>query len=159
MSTHNWVLQRDKFLNKQQASRLLSVVTRRAKSNASKTATRDRFIIHLALSTGLRVMEISQLKCGDLFLDEKLCSVLVRSGKGSKKRQVFFVGPFRKHCRDFLKWKQQNGESIDNDAPLLISSNTGWNMTTISHYLSVRKSERELARQVSDEVFGKLTNF
>ncbi|MFI4911974.1 MAG: tyrosine-type recombinase/integrase [Sedimentisphaeraceae bacterium JB056] len=70
MSTNNWVLERDKFLNKQQASRLLSVVTHRAKSNASKTATRDRFIIHLALSTGLRVIEISQLHCSDLLFNE-----------------------------------------------------------------------------------------
>lgn len=119
-----------KFLNKEQASRLLNVAMRRAKTDAGKVAVRDYFVIHLALSTGLRVMEISRLRCGDLFLDDRLCSVLVRSGKGNKKRQVFFAGSFRKHCRDYLKWKQTNNESTDNDAPLLVSSNTGENFTT-----------------------------
>jgi site-specific recombinase XerD len=92
-------------------------------------------------------MEIVQLKCGDLFLDERLCSVLVRNGKGSKKRQVFFVGPFRKHCRDFLKWKEQNGESIDDNAPLLVSSNTGRNMTTRALQKAFKRSARRASLQ------------
>jgi len=130
---NNWVLEPDKYLNKEQASRLLKTVERRAelaRTKNQKTAIRDYFVIHLALSTGLRVMEIAALKCGDLFLNEKLCSIIVRRGKGGKKRPVRFSGPFRKHCKQYLKWKQQFGESLEPDAPLIVSTNTGGHMTT-----------------------------
>ena len=75
-------------------------------------------------------MEIAELKCGDVFLNDRICSILVRKGKGNKKRVVYFTGPFRKHCRQYLKWKQIIGESIDQEEPLILSSNTGGHMTT-----------------------------
>ena len=91
----NWVLLPGKYLNKDEANRLLSVARHRAEQGVArgkKVVIRDYLVIHLAMSTGLRVMEIAALKCGDLFLDEKVCSVLVRNGKGNKKRLVFFTG-------------------------------------------------------------------
>ena len=120
-------------MGKDEASRLLNVAQRRseiARTKGKKVAVRDYFIIHLALTTGLRVMEIAALKCNDIFLDDKLCSTLVRKGKGNKKRVVYFTGPFRKHCREYFKWKQQIGESVEHDKPLIVSSNTGGHMTT-----------------------------
>ena len=129
----NWVLEPCKFLTKDEASRLLNAVkcqAEAAKIASHKIAIRDYFIIHLAMATGLRVMEIAALKCGDVFLDEKMCSILVRKGKGNKKRLVFFSGPFRQHCKEYFKWKQKNGESIESETPLIISSNTGDHMTT-----------------------------
>ena len=133
MKFSNWVLEPGKYLGKDEASRLLNVAKHRAETardKGKKVAIRDYFIIHLALTTGLRVMEIAALKYGDVFLDEKLCSILVRKGKGNKKRIVYFTGPFRKHCREYFKWKQQIGESISQEEPLIISSNTGGHMTT-----------------------------
>ena len=133
MEFSSWSLEPDKYLSKVEASRLLSVVEHRAQaaqSRRTKVAVRDYFIVHLALTTGLRVMEIAALNCGDVVLDDKMCSVLVRKGKGGKKRVVLFSGPLRKHCRDYLKWKMQTGESIESDSPLLVSSNTGGHMTT-----------------------------
>lgn len=129
----NWVLEPGKFLTKDEASRLLNVAKKRAetaKAKGHKVAIRDYFIIHLALTTGLRVMEIAALKCSDIFLDDKICSILVRKGKGRKKRLVFFTGPFRNHCREYFKWKQRTGESTDQEEPLIVSSNTGGHMTT-----------------------------
>ncbi|MCK5611723.1 tyrosine-type recombinase/integrase [Candidatus Pacearchaeota archaeon] len=133
MKISNWVLEPSKFLTKDEASRLLNVARHRAEAAHAKgkrVAIRDYFIIHLALTTGLRVMEIAALKCSDLFLDEKICSVLVRKGKGGKKRLVFFTGPFRKHCKEYFKWKQRIDESVDQEEPLVVSSNTGSHMTT-----------------------------
>lgn len=133
MRFSNWVLEPDKYLSKEQASRLLKTVERKAelaKAKKQKTAIRDYFVIHLALSTGLRVMEIAALKCSDLFLNERLCSMLVRRGKGGKKRLVYFTDLFRKHCKQYLKWKQQIGESIDSESPLIVSTNTKEHMTT-----------------------------
>jgi len=129
----NWVLEPGKFLTKDEAGRLLNVAKRHAEAaqaKGKKVAIRDYFIIHLALTTGLRVMEIAALKCSDIFLDDKICSILVRRGKGNKKRLVFFTGPFRKHCKEYFKWKQKNGESVEQEEPLIVSSNTGGHMTT-----------------------------
>ena len=148
MRFNSWVLTPDKYLSKEQASRLLKTVEHRAelaRVKNQKTAVRDYFVIHLALSTGLRVMEIAALKCGDLFLDEMLCSVLVRRGKGYKRRLVYFTCPFRKHCKQYLKWKQQFGESIDSEAPLIVSSSTGVYMTT----RALQKIFKRCARRAS----------
>lgn len=120
-------------MSKELASRLLNVVQRRAemaKEIGKIIPVRDYFIIHLNLSTGLRVMEVANLKCSDLFLDDRICSVLVRAGKGRKKRLVYFTGPFRKHCHEYLKWKKQKGEPVEPEAPLLMSSNTGNHLST-----------------------------
>lgn len=133
MRQSNWVLEPNKYLKKHEASRLLNVAKHRAEAaqaNGKKVAIRDYFVIHLALTTGLRVMEIAALVCGDIFVDDRVCSVLVRKGKGNKKRLVYFTGPLRKHYKDYLRWKQKQGESIESDAPLLKSSNTGEHMTT-----------------------------
>lgn len=133
MRSTNWVLEPGKYLRKDEASRLLNVARHRAESaqaKGGKVAIRDYFIIHLALTTGLRVMEIAALKCSDVFLDDKICSILVRNGKGNKKRMVYFTGPFRKHCKEYFKRKRQVGESVDQEEPLIVSSNTGGHMTT-----------------------------
>jgi site-specific recombinase XerD len=133
MKTSNWILEPGKYLTRYEASRLMSVAKHRADfalRRGNKVAVREYFIIHLGLTTGLRVMEIAALKCGDIFLDDRICSILVRKGKGGKKRLVLFKGAFRRHCKEYLKWKQQTGESLEPDAPLIMSSNTKGHLTT-----------------------------
>lgn len=128
----DWILDPDKFLSKQEAVKLLDTAKRRAKhalARRQKIAVRDYFIIDLALSTGLRVMEIAKLNCGDVFLKDNVSSLVVRKGKGGKKRQVLFNGSFTKHCKQYLAWKQSIGESVEPDEPLFLSSNTGKHMT------------------------------
>ena len=64
----NWILDPDKFLSEQETQKLLDTARQRAQRalvKGHKVAIRDYFIIHLALSTGLRVMEIAGLDCGD----------------------------------------------------------------------------------------------
>ena len=129
----NWVLDSSKFMTKKEANRLLDLVRSRAEKahlEGRKIAIRDYFIIHLALSTGLRAMEIAALNCGDIQLDDRISSVLVRRGKCRKKRLVLFTGPFKEHCEKYFHWKRQTGESTDPEQPLIISSNTGTYMTT-----------------------------
>jgi site-specific recombinase XerD len=130
MKFSNWTLAPSKYLTGKEAAKLLSIARHRAEVHNSKVAVRDYFIIHLALATGLRVMEIAALKCGDVFLDDNVCSFFVRKGKGNKKRQVFFTCAFERHCKEYLRWKQRVGESIEPEKPLIVSSNTGEHMTT-----------------------------
>ncbi len=133
MRESSWVLEPGKFLTSKEAGELLSVAKHQAKlahARSKKIAVRDYFIIHLALVTGLRVVEIAALKCGDVYLSDTVCSLLVRRGKGGKKRLVLFTGAFKKHCKEYFKWKQKIGESVEQEEPLIVSSNTGGHMTT-----------------------------
>jgi len=89
MKFGNWTLDPDKFLSREDAIRLLATAaseTKYANLSQVQIAVRNHFIIDLGLATGLRVMEISQLKCGDVFLKDGVSSLLVRKGKGGKRR-------------------------------------------------------------------------
>ena len=133
MIKSNWILDPGKFLSREEVHRLLETAKRRAEialARGNKVAVRDYFIVDLALSTGLRVREIADLKCKDIFLRDRLCAVLVRNGKGGKRRLVRFNGSFKKHYKEYLLWKQAAGEPAGPDDPLLLSSNTGCHMST-----------------------------
>ena len=58
--------------------------------------TRNRAIIEILYSCGLRVSEVCNIKIGDLFLDDDLLRVM---GKGSKERLV----PIGGNAKDYLK--------------------------------------------------------
>ncbi|OHB49726.1 MAG: hypothetical protein A2Y10_06090 [Planctomycetes bacterium GWF2_41_51] len=130
MKFSNWVPEPDKCLSEKEAKKLMETSKAKAQMKSGKPAIRDHFVIHLALATGLRVMEIAALNCGDLFLENIVPSLIVRKGKGGKKRIVFFNSIFKKHCKEYLEWKMATGESTESEQPLLISSNTGKHMTT-----------------------------
>lgn len=133
MTGFNWVLDPKKFLSQEEVERLLKTAWKRALEAAAKgckVPIRDYFIIHLALSTGLRVREISQLKCGDVVIGNDASTLLVRRGKGGKKRIVWFSGTFKHHYCQYIRWKQRIGEPAGPDNPLILSSNTKGHMTT-----------------------------
>ncbi|NVL91383.1 MAG: tyrosine-type recombinase/integrase [Desulfobacterales bacterium] len=129
----NWVLDPGKFLSREEVNRLLETAMKRATAaiaRGNKVAVRDYFIVDMALSTGLRVAEIAELKCRDIFLRENFCALLVRNGKGGKKRLVRFNGAFKQHYEEYLLWKQTVGEPTGLGDPLFLSSNTGGHITT-----------------------------
>lgn len=128
MAWMDWIIE-GKYLNDKEARRLMRVVTQRANQNHSKTAVRDCFVIELALSTGLRVSEVANLKCGDIFLSEKMSSLIVRNSKFGKSRVVKFNGKLAKAIKQYLPWKESVGEPIADDTPLVMSSNTGNHIT------------------------------
>ncbi|MFA6424699.1 MAG: tyrosine-type recombinase/integrase [Phycisphaerae bacterium] len=130
MNFNNWVPEPDKCLSEKEAEKLLETSKVKTQVKTGKPAIRDYFIVHLALATGLRVMEIAALSCGDLFLENVVPSLLVRKGKGNKRRIVFFNTVFKKHCKEYLNWKNSIDESIEKEQPLIMSSNTGKHMTT-----------------------------
>jgi integrase/recombinase XerD len=133
MFKSNWVLDPEKFLSREEVNRLIETARKRASvaiARGNKVAVRDYFIVDLALSTGLRVAEIADLKCKDIFLRERFCALLVRNGKGGKKRLVRFNGSFKQHYEEYICWKQSVGEPVGSDDPLILSSNTGSRMTT-----------------------------
>src|SRR3989338_5775071 len=82
---------------------------------------RDWFLIELGLNTGLRVQELSDLRCGDLLISGTEASLIVRKGKGNKRRPVWLSQSFKESAEDFLAWKRKQGHVIDAEAPLLTS--------------------------------------
>lgn len=129
----NWVLDRSKYLSEQEAKGLLKTAKYMAETAllyGHKISVRDYFTIHLALETGLRVSEIAELNCGDIYTDDNAGSLTVRKGKGNKKRIVKFNSRLKNHYEEYLKWKQACNEPIGPDDPLLMSSHTHGHMTT-----------------------------
>ena len=131
--TFNWILDPGKFLSEEEAKKLLETGKERAQfavAQGRKTPVRDYFIVDLAMSTGLRVMEMAHLTCGDIFIQDGRFSLLVRRGKGGKRRLVRFNGAFKDHYEEYIGWKQATGEANSPGDPLLLSSNTGNHLTT-----------------------------
>ena len=122
--TFTWVLDERKFLPLEQVRRIRAFCQRR-KREALKSGEflpiREWFMVELGLNTGLRVQEIADLKCGDLFISALEGSVIVRKGKGRKRRPVWISEPFKKDCQFFLRWKHHLGYSVENEAAVFTS--------------------------------------
>ena len=86
---------------------------------------RDWAILHVALDAGLRVSEICNLRIRDVILDREAASLIVRDGKGHKKRGVRMGKDLRDHLLGFLSWKQRIGEPVGSREPLFVSSRNG----------------------------------
>lgn len=135
MGNFQWVLHESKFLTIKEIKKLRKTLIERkgvAERKGNKVAVRDWFIIDLALSTGLRVQEIADLKCGDVSVNDNLCYLVVTNGKGHKKRVVRFNGDFKKHLLDYLEWKQRIGEGTNPEDPLIVSSNAHGHLTKMA---------------------------
>lgn len=133
MARTGWILDKSKFLSDKEINQLLKTAKFLAETAllyGHKIPVRDYLLVHLAVATGLRVSEISDLNCGDIYPDRKAGYLIVRKGKGNKKRIVRFSSIFRQHYDEYLNWKQACDESIEPDAPLLLSSHTCGHMTS-----------------------------
>ncbi len=127
MGISNWVLDESKFLTEEEAARLRRKTSRRAEKaleTGAKTAVRDWFVIDLAMSTGLRVQEIANLRCADFFLQEGRSSLLVRNGKGGRSRLVRFSERFKQHVQEYIAWKKLAGEPTAPSSPIVWSTNS-----------------------------------
>ena len=68
---------------------------------------RNWFMIEFGLFTGLRVMEVQNLRVGDLLLRSNMSSVHVRNGKGGKRRDVYINAELKHECIEFLKIRKE----------------------------------------------------
>jgi len=116
------------FLTPTQMLALKSYCRDRAKEAdqaGKKRPVRDWAILHVALDTGLRVSEICDLKVRDIILDRDHASVIVRDGKGGKKRGVRMGSALRQHLLGFIEGKETIGEPVSGRSPLFVSSRKG----------------------------------
>ncbi|MGB2982515.1 MAG: tyrosine-type recombinase/integrase [Candidatus Bipolaricaulia bacterium] len=116
------------FLTPDQVADLKEHCRRRALAGLTdgrERPIRDWAILHVALDSGLRVSEICALEIRDVILDDHHASLIVRSGKGDKKRGVRVGSALRDHLSVFITWKEQAEESTASRAPLFVSSRGG----------------------------------
>ncbi|HIP99471.1 TPA: phage integrase family protein [Candidatus Bipolaricaulota bacterium] len=137
-------LTREDFMTPEQVRRLKGVL-RRAAAEAVKTGkkgpVRDWAILHVALDAGLRVSEILALRVGDLILDPGHAAIIVRCGKGGKKRGVDIGQALREHLSEYLDWKRAVGEPTHPEA-LLFPSPRGGALTRQAVYHMFKRYAR-----------------
>ncbi len=109
-------------------------MARQASADGRRNPVRDWAILHVALDAGLRVSEICDLRMRDVILDNGSASLIVRNGKGNKKRGVKIGRALRDHLEEFVAWKEEKGESTSGRVPLFISARSGNALTRTAVY-------------------------
>lgn len=84
---------------------------------------RDRAIIDLLISTGIRVGELVNLDRDDIDFNQRECVVL---GKGDKERPVYFDAKTKIHLQNYLMTR------TDSNPALFVSYNAPWNRLSIA---------------------------
>jgi len=119
-----WVLNPSRILSPEEVSKLRRFASERAelhKAQGKRQGLRDWMIVDIAMSAGLRVSSIQKLRIADLHILYSDSSIFVRQGKGNKQRNVIIDKKLRRHLKEYLKLKKLWGESLDQEAHLLIS--------------------------------------
>jgi site-specific recombinase XerD len=146
MKSTDYKIDREKILDRDERSKLLKTCKDKAELDllhGRETWPRRYMLIDLALFTGLRVSEIASLKIGDLNLKSKDSYLIVRNGKGGKKRDVYLDKVLTKHLKDFVSLKKKTlKESTDPDAPLFTGRNGG-HCATITLMKSFKRAVEE----------------
>jgi integrase len=116
-------IDRDKFMDRQERARLMKFCKERAEvdqARGRKTWPARYMLVDLALFTGLRVSEMAALKVSDLVLKAEDPYLIVRNGKGGKRRTVYLDKDLVKHLKGYIRHHLINP---DPQAPLFPGRN------------------------------------
>jgi len=119
-----WILTPDKYLKDHETKLLRTFLEEKsivAKAKNQKKPIRDWTIIDIALSSGLRVSEIRNLRLKDIHIGKGESSIFVENGKGKKDRLVMIGEKLKKHLKEFIAWKKRTGEPITPGSCLFVS--------------------------------------
>lgn len=111
------------------------------------TGIREWMVIDLLTSTGLRVSEAANLRCGDLKIGYSESKIYVREGKGGISGHVVINDTLKRHLKAFIGWKTKHGESIGDEDHLFIGQRGTWTAQAIQQI--VKKYLKELDIYVS----------
>ena len=99
-------IDRAKFMDRNERAKLLKTCKERAELDEVKGRTTwpaRYMLVDLALFSGLRVAEIAALKIDDLFLRAENPYLIVKKGKGGRKRIVYLDSALVKHLKHYIK--------------------------------------------------------
>ncbi|MGH2947508.1 MAG: tyrosine-type recombinase/integrase [Solirubrobacteraceae bacterium] len=88
-------------------------------------SSRDRAIVELLLRTGLRIGELSDLDVGDVHLTQRTGELVIRHGKGDRRRIVPLNRPARAALRAWLTDRPRHPTAPARDRGPLWISRTG----------------------------------
>jgi site-specific recombinase XerD len=120
--SRSWTVTKDKFLTSDEVQRLYGALGD-AKDLALQRKTfychiRDYFILRTLLESGLRVFELAALRVSDF----RAGCLVVRNGKGGKRRDVLLAKETQKMLGEFLKLKARVlGEPTGDEDSLFVS--------------------------------------
>lgn len=115
-------LEEDSYYSKEEVWALMGVMWELHRLGKFE-GIRNWFLVHYDLNSGLRVEELSDLKHGDFFVEMGKCYVVVRQGKGGKRRNVSVSEELRLDYLYFVDWKKACGLSTAKDSPLFTKRN------------------------------------
>ena len=123
-----------KYFNKSQIRLIRRTVRDKAEHDLTKkkvTAVREWLVIDILTSTGVRVSEAANLRCGDLKVGYAQSEIFIRNGKGARSRTIQIPESLKKHINRFLKWKSAQSESVKSDAYLFVGQRGHWTSQAI----------------------------
>lgn len=116
-------IDRAKYMNLDEVGRLRKVTEAFAVADMAKGRVRGVLawaVVNVALSTGLRVSEITRLRCGDVDF-KRGCMKVTRSKKRKSKVETLAVGTdLLDHLREFIAWKEAVGQATGKADPLFV---------------------------------------
>jgi len=118
-----------KYFTQQQIKLLRRTVRDQAvldQAHGLVTGLREWMAIDLITSTGVRVSEAANVRCGDLKVGYGESALFVRNGKGFKSRTVQIPDSLKKHMKQFITWKANRGEPTGDDDHLFIGQRGPW---------------------------------
>ncbi len=125
---------RIKYFNVSQIRLLRRAAREQAEMDFSKgriAGIREWMVIDLLTSTGLRVSEAANLRCGDLKIGYGESRLFVREGKGDISGHIVINEALKKHLKGFLRWKEERNEKTGNDDPIFVGQRGPWTAQAI----------------------------
>ncbi len=108
-----WLDRKQAFYLSQAATAAVQLAEARGLVPSAHLARRDAAIFSILLNAGLRVSELCALKVNDINLGERRGWVVVRSGKGSKYREIPLNKDVRQALKDWLEVRPKHaGDSL-----------------------------------------------
>ena len=95
------------------------------------TAVREWMAVDLITSSGIRVSEAANIRCGDLKAGYGESALFIRDGKGAQSRTVQIPDSLKKHLKQFIVWKASRGEPTGPDDFLFIGQRGPWTAQAI----------------------------
>jgi integrase/recombinase XerD len=127
-----------KYFDSKQIARLRRIVREKAFVAWSKrqpTAIREWLAVDVLTSTGMRVSEVADLRCGDLSCGYGMSEIFVRNGKGSKSRMIQIPESLKTHLRHFINWKKERKEPTGEDDFIFVGQRGPWTSQAIQQLL------------------------
>lgn len=112
------------------------------KSKGNITGLKEWPVVDLLTSSGLRVSEAANLRCGDVKANYGQRAVFVRCGKNRKSRTVVIPESLKRNLVGYISWKKQHGESVGPDDFVFVGKRGPWTAQGIQQV--VKKYLKEL---------------